>query len=80
MTRCRRPSFERDPPPGSLGLAFGNADQQQRQPGEQYVRARLDIGRKPPRARGKRAEQDDRFDLPPTRGAAIALATLRSSR
>ena len=31
--------FERDPPPGLAGLAFGDADQQQREPGEQDVRA-----------------------------------------
>ena len=33
------PELERDPPPGVVGLAFGDADQQQREPGEQHVRA-----------------------------------------
>ena len=39
VTRCRRCEFERDPPPGLAGLAFGDADQQQREPAEQDVRA-----------------------------------------
>jgi hypothetical protein len=31
--------FERGAPPGLVGVALGDADQQQREPGEQYVRA-----------------------------------------
>ncbi len=31
--------FERDPPPGLFGLAFGDADEQQREPADQDVRA-----------------------------------------
>jgi hypothetical protein len=31
--------FCRDPPPGAAGLALGDVDEQQREPGEQDVRA-----------------------------------------
>jgi hypothetical protein len=36
---AQAPEFERDAPPGLAGLAFGDADQQQREPREQDVRA-----------------------------------------